>query len=513
MLYNPGLKTVCLKEMQMCKWFLALLMTTVLCLSEFSEAASADGPVYKLDGKGFITEWIVTGAFPSPEVDEQPDGSSHLGFYKDYLQSLGGETQAAITEDTLIEYTDESGATRSLRSEVVASDSGIVDLDAMFGNPDNVMAYAFCYIDADETQVASFSLGSDDAVKVWVNGELAHSNYVGRVLTLGQDTFKAPLRQGKNRVLVKIVDWVRDWGFAVEVFDEEASAAEEERQRQKQAFIDSQIAREEILWPNGIANNPISYAQEDIMKTGSWHPDAPLQISRAYSNVATPTYHVYPAPPEKNTGVGIVILPGGGYNDVWIDAEGHSIALHFQEQGITSMVVKYRTNSRDENGERPMSREAYLPAATADANEGIRILRSRAKELNLDPNKIGVGGFSAGAHLSLSVCVNPDKEENFPDFACLIYPWLQKNSNEQVSQAEGLPPMFIVNGQEDTATPADLCAQFYYTLCQKKVPAELHIYTKGTHGFSLGLGQGHSTVQWPGSFVAWLKDINMIEED
>jgi len=113
--------------------------------------------------------------------------------------------------------------------------------------------------------------------------------------------------------------------------------------------------------------------------------------------------------------------------------------------------------------------------------------------------------------LSLSVCVNPDNKQNYPNFAFLIYPWLQKDSNEQVARTNSLPPMFIVNGQEDTDTPADTCAQFYYTLCKSKVPAELHIYAKGTHGFTLGLGQGNSTVQWTSSFMAWLKDINMIE--
>jgi acetyl esterase/lipase len=359
-----------------------------------------------------------------------------------------------------------------------------------------------------------FLLGSDDGVKVWVNGKLVHSNYVGRDLTLGQDKFNVKLNKGNNSVLVKVIDMINDWGFALEVLDEKAYAIEKEIQGKKQELIESLIAKEEILWPNGIKNNPVSYEQQNTMKYGSWHPDAPLQISRAYSNVSTPTYYVYPASPENNTGVGVVILPGGGYNEVWLDAEGHNIALGFAEQGITSLVVKYRTNTRNKDGKRPLPRDEYLPAAVADAKEGIRILRSQAKELKLDPVKIGVGGFSAGGHLSISVCVTPDKKrkENYPDFAFLIYPWLQKNSNEQVTKTDGLPPMFIVNGQEDTTTPADACAQFYYTLCKKEVPAELHIYSKGKHGFTSGLGAGHSTVQWTSSFVAWLKDIDMIKD-
>ena len=279
---------------------------------------------------------------------------------------------------------------------------------------------------------------------------------------------------------------------------------------------DTNIPQEKLLWPDGIKNNPITYKQQNIMRSYDYgHPEAPLKSCRVYSNVSTPTYFIYQPGPQKNTGVGMVILPGGGYKDVWLDTEGHNIGLFFKERGITSLVVKYRTNTPGKDGKQPMSQDEYLPVAIADAKEGIRILRSRAKQLKLDPNKIGVGGFSAGGHLSLSVCFNPDKKnkESYPNFAFLIYPWIQEGFNEQVTETKGLPAMFIVNGQEDTMTPADVCAQFYYTLCKNKVPAELHIYRKGTHGFTLGLGKGHSTVQWTSSFIEWLKDIDMINKE
>ena len=76
--------------------------------------------------------------------------------------------------------------------------------------------------------------------------------------------------------------------------------------------------------------------------------------------------------------------------------------------------------------------------------------------------------------------------------------------------AKDLPPMFIANGQQDSVTPPDVYATFYDTLCRNKVPAELHIYAKSEHGFTLGLGKGHSVVRWTDSFLAWLKDIEMI---
>lgn len=274
----------------------------------------------------------------------------------------------------------------------------------------------------------------------------------------------------------------------------------------------TKAAKENILWPNGLGDNPIAYANPNLMRNENYHPDAPLQSCRVYSNVQTPTYYIYQPAPDKNTGVGMVVLPGGGYRDIWLDTEGHNIALFFKERGITSLVVKYRTNTRDREGKQQMSRDQYVPIAVQDAQEGIRILRSKADDLNIDPKKIGMGGFSAGGHLTLSVCLSPVETdpESYPNFAFLIYPWLMEYFEDQVAPAKALPPMFIVNGQEDDVTPPGMCASFYQTLCANDVPAEMHIYAKGRHGFTLGLGAGHSTVQWKNSFIHWLRDIEMM---
>lgn len=277
---------------------------------------------------------------------------------------------------------------------------------------------------------------------------------------------------------------------------------------------DMKVAEENLLWPDGLEDNPIRYTQPNRMRTHDANPDAPLDTCRVYSHVQTPTYYIYQPAPNKNTGVSMVILPGGGYRDIWLDNEGHNIALFFKELGITSLVVKYRTNTKDTDGKAPMSLEQYVPHAVQDAQEGLRILRSRADELNIHPDKIGMGGFSAGGHLTLSVCLTPVAKapRSCPDFAFLIYPWLMEHFEDQVASAQNLPPMFMVNGQEDDVTPPDMCASFYQTLCESNVPAEMHIYAKGKHGFTLGLGTGQSTAQWKNSFMAWLKDIEMISE-
>ena len=160
---------------------------------------------------------------------------------------------------------------------------------------------------------------------------------------------------------------------------------------------DSRIAASNLLWPDGIKDNPITYEKQDVMRTYDYgHPDAPLGTCRVYSHVSTPTYYIYQPEPQNNTGVGIVVLPGGGYRDIWLDTEGHDIGLFFKERGITSLVVKYRTNSPVEGDRTLMDDKDYVPYAVADAREGIRILRSKSKELKIDPRKIGVGGFRQG---------------------------------------------------------------------------------------------------------------------
>jgi len=278
---------------------------------------------------------------------------------------------------------------------------------------------------------------------------------------------------------------------------------------------ESKVADEHLLWPAGIKDNPIHYDQPDQMRTYQAYPDAPLDTCRVYSHVQTPSYYIYQPAPNKNTGAAMVVLPGGGYRDIWLDKEGHNIALFFKERGITSLVVKYRTNTKDKDGKQQMSLKEYVPLAVQDAQEGMRVLRSKAAELNINPKKIGMGGFSAGGHLTLSVCLTPVEKDpqSYPDFVFLIYPWLMEYFESQVAPAANrLPPMFIINGQEDDVTPPDMCASFYQTLCKNRVPAEMHIYAKGKHGFSLGLGTGHSTTQWKNSFLEWLRDIEMTDD-
>ena len=245
-------------------------------------------------------------------------------------------------------------------------------------------------------------------------------------------------------------------------------------------------------------------------------PDcSPSGANRVFSYVSNPTYAIHKA--SDSVGVGLVICPGGGYRDVWLDREGHDLGIWLAARGVTSLVLKYRTNSGPSDDERKYTWEQYLPAAEEDARRGIRLLRKRAAELELEPDRIGICGFSAGGHLALRVAMYEESSPNASnvggsaDFAGLFYPWLRDDDSKHISvNAHKFPPMFVMNARNDQATPASKCVAFYSQLLAAGSDAELHVYGKGSHGFDLGDGRGHSAALWKVSFLAWLRDADLI---
>jgi acetyl esterase/lipase len=283
-------------------------------------------------------------------------------------------------------------------------------------------------------------------------------------------------------------------------------------------FSYSAFSQQEIpLWPNGIKNNPVKYSEEKV-RLGDVNESSPSQKNRVFSQVSEPTYTLFKA--KKPNGVAVVICPGGGFRDVWFDREGVDFALWLAEKGITSMVLKYRTFNSDAKGF-SLKREVYNPEVLADAKQAINILRSQADDLKIDKNKIGIGGFSAGGALSLYAALNiyekdiPEyarfSENTAPDFVFPIYPGINDEVYKAVKQKENIPPMFLINGAEDTITPALKCIQLYTALLGKGVRAELHVYAKGNHGFDSGIGRGFGVASWQDSFINWLKDLKFME--
>jgi acetyl esterase/lipase len=234
--------------------------------------------------------------------------------------------------------------------------------------------------------------------------------------------------------------------------------------------------------------------------------------------------------PEKPSGVGIVICPGGGYGGLAMDHEGRQIGQWLNENGIAGFVCDYRHRGKGYGH----------PAPLQDAQRAIRTVRWRAKEFNVDPAKIGILGFSAGGHLCSTVVTHFDsgesnsndkvmRQSSRPDFGVLCYPVIafdqpfthkgsQKNllgegaaadqiaslSNERQVTAQ-TPPCFLWHTWDDKGVPPENSVVFYQALLAHKIPAELHVFEKGRHG--LGLAKDTpGTSAWPDQCIAWLKN-------
>jgi acetyl esterase/lipase len=273
------------------------------------------------------------------------------------------------------------------------------------------------------------------------------------------------------------------------------------------------------LWERGSPEEPIRHDVEEQVRSVPAPAGSPSGLNRAFSSVSSPTYSIHR--PERPNGVGLVICPGGGFRDVWIDREGHDLAIRLKEHGVTSLVLKYRTRPAEIGSKDAWLR--YQNAVQADGRQAIRILRRQAKDLGLDPSKIGICGFSAGGHLAISCTLYSEPKtaeptiSSMPDFTGLFYPGIPEGALEAIasravpqSQIRPIGPVFIVNARVDEMTPVDKCLEFYTALLKAGVNAELHVFSKGGHGFGLGDGRGESAALWPRSVVAWLHDVNMI---
>jgi acetyl esterase/lipase len=266
-----------------------------------------------------------------------------------------------------------------------------------------------------------------------------------------------------------------------------------------------------------------------------WPDGAPGAKGQAEGD--KPTLTIYLPPQDKATGAAIVICPGGGYGHLAMDHEGHQIGQWLNSFGVAGFIVSYRhRNSGAGYGH---------PAPIQDAQRAIRTVRSRAREWGVDPNRIGILGFSAGGHLAStaathfneSFCEARDAIDRMscrPDFAVLVYPVIsfsepfthtgsctnllgpnadaaiiEKFSNEKQVTPQ-TPPTFLFHTWEDTGVPAENSIAFYLALRKAKVPAEMHIFLKGQHGIGLGVNRGAASA-WPGLCQNWMAEAGFLK--
>jgi len=205
---------------------------------EEKENISSDMPVNILSKHTFVRNWIIVGPFPNRISDGFTDSKNEIsGFDIDYFEAIGGESAAILENDQTVIYKDTGGKlSQFVAIQISAQKNGIIDFEKLLGRLDFKVAYAFGYIESEVKQEAMFLLGSDDGVKVWINGNLIHENNIGRGINFGDDRFSANLEKGQNKILIKITQGVRGWGFVLEALNNEGAIEYEEQEQAKVDF-------------------------------------------------------------------------------------------------------------------------------------------------------------------------------------------------------------------------------------------------------------------------------------
>ncbi|WBL23348.1 alpha/beta hydrolase [Zunongwangia sp. HRR-M8] len=253
------------------------------------------------------------------------------------------------------------------------------------------------------------------------------------------------------------------------------------------------------------------------------------KLSRA-SKVSEPKIYAFFAK-ENTSKTAVIIFPGGGYSHLSMSKEGFKVAEWLASEGISAFVVKYRLPD-----DRIMKDKSVGPLQ--DAQRAVRLIRHNAEKWNLDSDKIGIMGFSAGGHLAATLSTHYDKkvylnkieESARPDFSILAYPVIsltsaithegsrrrllgENPSDNLVTQfsnefqvSENAPPTFLVHALDDHAVPVENTLNYFNALKENNIPTELHIYNDGGHGF--GLAEHLPNNLWPKLLLEWLKTQN-----
>jgi acetyl esterase/lipase len=234
--------------------------------------------------------------------------------------------------------------------------------------------------------------------------------------------------------------------------------------------------------------------------------DNPL-ITRV-EKITYPTLDVFPA--QEPNGKAVLILPGGGFRYVVTDLEGSEAAKWLNDLGITAFVLRYRTSEvREEAWKRPLQ----------DSQRAIRLIRANAERWKISPEQVGLLGFSAGGqvasiHLTTKDATYPsadlvDQLSHRPDFGILIYPWrIYDDSNQRlispIQVDSTTPPTFVVHTHDDASTSLG-AVMFYAALKQNKIPAELHVYQNGGHGYGTRSRPNSAIGTWKDRGTDWLQ--------
>ena len=228
-------------------------------------------------------------------------------------------------------------------------------------------------------------------------------------------------------------------------------------------------------------------------------------VNERYYNVYRPDLRLFLTSVPDSNKPAILIFAGGGYSHIAIVKEGYKVAKWLNSLGISAFVLKYRLNRRE---------------ALADAKRAFRLIRNRAEEYNINPDDIGIMGFSAGGHLALNLAIHSDEGQANakdkidsasckPDFMVLMYPQADSLAEKRFLSKK-ISPTFIVHATDDKTVPVKTSIELFNNLHSIGVPVELHIFEKGGHGFGLGR-ENTTTVNWPFLCSEWLKATGILK--
>jgi len=237
--------------------------------------------------------------------------------------------------------------------------------------------------------------------------------------------------------------------------------------------------------------------------------------TRMLTDVTKPTITIYRPAKDKDAGTAILICPGGGYWNLYWQLEGEEVAAWLNSVGVTGIILKYRVPRRPDE---PKGEPARRPLQ--DAQRAVSLVRSKAGDWGISPQRIGMVGFSAGGHLAIATATSfdkrtyepiddVDKTSCRPDFAILAYPgYLKAKDKDELPPGlripTGTPPIFLAHGGDDLISPPEHSVFMYLALKRAGVPAELHVYATAAHDFGVRTSD-HPCSTWTESCANWLR--------
>lgn len=279
-------------------------------------------------------------------------------------------------------------------------------------------------------------------------------------------------------------------------------------------FLNAALAQNTpiVLFPKGAPGETSEMIEKADSNGGKVGGEPVLRLT----NVSEPTITIYQAPEDIASGAAIVVCPGGGYNILAYDLEGDEVCEWLNNLGITAVLLKYRVPRRTD---RPV-----YEAPLQDLQRALSYTRAHAEEWNLDPRRIGVMGFSAGGHLSVMASNNfdqrsypvvdaNDKVSCRPDFCLLVYPAYLDGENfrlaPEIEISASTSPTLLIQAEDDKSY-INSSLFYYYALKEAGVPAWMHLYSKGGHGYGLRDTQA-AVNEWPDRAEDWFREIGVIE--